>query len=246
MSEEGQTQEAAPAEQAVEQTAVESIQQEKPNIMMDKEVASEMASKASDANSVESSDPIEAGLSKGMKISGKAGEPVAAPVNQIAPVSTQEGKTSARVSPVADVPADAQLNDEGSSPSIDPSEEKEVVEEKENVEEEQPETEANEETETVTETTEETEPEKEVTEETEPEEEVTEPETVEEEPVEETEAKEEVPEGAQPEQEPENTPFGDPLRNVVENTPQNRDIDRKTMEDSNILLTNVPGKLRIY
>jgi len=247
----------APVEQsgkAVEQpTAVESIQQEKPSIMMDKEVASDMASKAADVNSIDSGDPVENGLSKGLKMSGVAGDPVAAPANQIAPVSAQEGKTSARVSPVADVPADAQVNAEGSSPSATPEKEEEAQEEPEKEEEAQEEPEKEEETQEEPEKEEEAqeEPEKEEEAQEEPEKE----EEAQEEPEKEEEAQEEPekPEGAELEGEPEQqaeeepyTPFGDPLRNVIENQPEVRDIDRKTVEDSNILLTDIPGKLRIY
>ena len=275
--------ESAPAEQgeAVEQTAVESIQQGKPNIMMDKEVASDMASKASEANDVESGDPVEQGLSKGLKMSGVAGDPVAAPKNQIAQVAVKEEKTSARVSPVADVPADAQVNTEdpvkeSSVASNQPENVEEAQEEPEKVEEaqeepekveeaqEEPENveEAQEEPEKVEEVQEEPEREKEVQEELEKEKEVQEepkqeteaqeePEKEEEEPENNDQEESEIPEGSQPEgeAEPEEyTPFGDPLRNVVENMPQKKNvpIDRMSTEDSKILLSDIPGKLRIY
>ena len=225
---------AAPAEQTSEAApaAVESIEQSAPNIMMDKDVASDMASKATDANSIESGDPVEQGLNKGMKISGIAGENVA-------------DKVENDVSPVADVPDNAQLNAEGSSPSADLTPEPEAkAEETPEVKAEEPENEVAEEPEVKTEEVAE-EPEEVVEEQTEEPEEVVE-ETTEEEP--------EVPEGVEPEGEPEgedeaeeNTPFGDPLRNVVKNMPQeNVPIDQKTAEDSGILLTDVPGKLRIY
>ena len=235
MTEEGNTQEAAPeaaVQEAAPEAAVEqTIEQSKPGIMMDKEVAAEMGSNASDANTTVGGDPVEQGLSKGMKLSGVAGDKV--------PEAT-ESKDD--VSPIADVPVDAQLNTEGSSPSVTDTDKSEETE-----------TDAKEEVEETTE-----EPEAEAEEEPESSEDKTEEKTeeAEEEAKEEAkeEAEDEIPEAAQPEGEPEeeveeeveDTPFGDPLRNVVENQPEVRDIDRKTTEDSNILLSDVPGKLRIY
>ena len=274
----------------VEESTV-NVEKGGPSIIMDKEVASDMASKASGVNDIESSDPVEQGLNKGLKMSGVAGEPVAAPKGQIAPVSTKDGKTSARVSPVADVPADAQVKAEGSSPSAsseqeDVKDEPKTVEEKEPVKESEPEKEPVKEEQPKEEPVKETEPEKTPVEEKEPEkveepekepekveepekepEKIEEPEKVEEpekepekveepekEPenveeeqqtTEEQESENESNEESEPEQE-EYTPFGDPLRNVVNNMPQNVPIDRKTQADSEVLLTDIPGKLRIY
>ena len=233
MTEEG-TQQSAPAEQT---SAEANLAQPAPSIMMDKDAASQMASEATEVNSIASSDPVEQGLNKGMKLSGIAGEKVA----------TDD------VSPIADVPADAQLNAEGSSPSATPNDESEESEaEEETTEEEATEEEAD--TEEETEAEEESESQEEEPEEDETEEEAEaepEEEAEEEEPKEEEQPTEEQPpEASQPEEAPvepeeEYTPFGDPLRNVAENIPQ-RNIDQKTQEDSEILLTDIPGKLRIY
>ena len=108
MSEEGSKEQAAPVEQAVGQKA--------PNIMFDKDTSADMGSNPSGINDTIGGDPVEQGLSKGLKLSGVAGERVETP-------------ETPDVSPNADVPVDAQLNTEGSSPSVPNNQESEESEE---------------------------------------------------------------------------------------------------------------------
>lgn len=78
-------------------------------------------------------DPVEAGIPQPIKIDGIAKEtvtesqitqpaPIAAPVNQIAPVSSNGEQTSARTSPSADVPENAQNHNAGAGDSDSPPE----------------------------------------------------------------------------------------------------------------------------
>jgi len=202
----------------------------------------------SQANTIASTtnDPMIAGLQqsvniagvadKGEKVYGEKTAPVAAPLQQIAPVSANGEQTSARESPKAEIPLVSQPA--GVSSNINPSAEESaqppVQETPVPTSEEAPEAETSAE-ETLTEET--------PAEETPAEETPAEEATTEETPV------DEIPEGAAPEEAPLETPVEAPAEKSAEEAPQEEPEvtfdDLSPLQQADNLLQQVPGRFRL-
>ncbi|TRZ81239.1 hypothetical protein D4R86_02915 [bacterium] len=212
----------------------------------------------SQANTIASTtnDPMIAGLQqsvniagvadKGEKVYGEKTAPVAAPLQQIAPVSANGEQTSARESPKAEIPLVSQPA--GVSSNINPSAEESaqppVQETPVPTSEEAPEAETSAE-ETLAEET----PAEETPAEETPAEEATTEETPAEEATTEETPVDEIPEGAAPEEAPLETPVEAPAEKSAEEAPQEEPEvtfdDLSPLQQADNLLQQVPGRFRL-